>query len=148
MIDLFCFFQYQSGITIAFNVKKNGYCMSNLIVIGHQLKIEDFIDKINSKIFEILYFDELASAYDRLVSDQFNVLVLDVDNGNYLNYRNILKSNGFHNHLSIVALTSDDSLENIRNLKESNINEIVIKPVDKSRFNKILLNIIDQRELA
>ena len=121
--------------------------MSELIVIGKQFKVEKFINKVNKKVFEILYFDELASAYKKLLSNNLKVLVLDVDNGNFLNYRNILKSNGFHNKLSIVALTVDDSLENIRNLKESNINEIVIKPVDKSRFNKILLNIIDQRML-
>ena len=121
--------------------------MSELIVIGKQFKVEKFINKVNKKVFEILYFDELASAYKKLLSNNLKVLVLDVDNGNFLNYRNILKSNGFHNKLSIVALTVDDSLENIRNLKECNVNEIVIKPIDKSRFNKILLNIIDQRML-
>ncbi len=120
--------------------------MATLIFLDEQLKIMDFLSRENCKNFDLLRYNNLASVYTKLKEDYFKILILDVDNDRFQLYKNILKSNGFHNHLSILALTSDDSLENIRTLKESNINEIIIKPVDRNRFNRILLNIIDQRD--
>ena len=120
--------------------------MATLIILDEQLKIMDFLSRENCKNFDILQYDDLASVYTKLKENYFKILILDIDNDRFQSYKNILKSNGFHNQLSVVALTSDDSLENIRTLKESNINEIIIKPVDRNRFNRILLNIIDQRD--
>ncbi|KQC10496.1 MAG: hypothetical protein APR54_03105 [Candidatus Cloacimonas sp. SDB] len=119
--------------------------MFNLLIEKKHLQIAEVLNKKNRAAFDIQYFNDVNSAYNELSSENFKILILDIDHGKFLNYKNILQSNNCYNQYAVIALTSDDSLENIRNLKENNINEIIIKPVDKTRLNKILYKILNQR---
>jgi len=126
--------------------EKRKTLMFNLLIEKNQLHIAEVLSrKIRAK-FDIQYFNDVNSAYNEIRSENFKILILDIDQGKFLNYKNILQSSSYKNKYAVIALTSDDSLENIRNLKENNINEIIIKPIDKTRLNKILYNILNQRE--
>lgn len=102
--------------------------------------VEDTQQEINYR-----HFPDLISALKEIPVKGQSILILDYDEINEYSNKTMFISNGYNKNLNIIALTSDDSLENIRTIKERNIHEIIIKPIDKNRLNKIINSILSKK---
>jgi len=112
--------------------------MPLLTIVSEGTELVELLDKNNKKSFTVSQFDNLFSLYQKFDPTKCKILLLDVDTENYQRNRDLLRSNGFENRVKIIAVTANDSLENIRSLKEDQIGSILLKPVDRLKFNEIL----------
>lgn len=105
----------------------------------------NLLENINEQTREKVsykHYPDLISALKEISTTKFNILILDYDDMNDYSNRSMFISESYSKNLYIIALTSDESLENIRTIKEKNIHEIILKPIDNNRLNKILHNLI------
>lgn len=115
--------------------------MAELIIIGIFDKQITASLRKNSNFQKISCFDNLIDALRELKDDNIYILLMDIDLQPEFSSFHISLARGMNKNILIVALTADDSLNNIRELKEYNVNEILIKPVTEKKLENLMNNL-------
>ncbi len=121
--------------------------MCDLLVVSDIDK--DIANGLSFRIRKVLhyrYFNNLITALKEIPRSEDSILVLDCDYVNTFSTKSIFTSS-LYNDLHVIALTSDESLENIRNIKERNISQILIKPINNDRLENIISNILIEKNI-
>lgn len=121
--------------------------MCNLLMVSK--KEVNLLEKLSNKVrSEVHYrhFDDMIAALKAIPTREESILVLDCDDLNDYSNKSLFIS-PYYKNLHIIGLTSDDSLENIRTMKERNISKIILKPVNNERFEGVIKNILEQKNI-
>ena len=113
--------------------------MIDILFIGSN-ELYDTITRFtkgNSQI-NFYFYSNLVSAVKKLSPSKPYILVIDLEHEHIEDSYPLSIMRRLNGNLHSIALTSDDSLENIRALKEKEINDIAFMPLKKNRINEIL----------
>jgi len=83
-------------------------------------------------------YPDLKSALKHLNAARSCIMFIDNDYTQEISCYFISVARKLNRKLHIIVLTGDDSLNNIRDIKEKSINDIMLKPLDKDRFELVI----------
>ena len=119
--------------------------MIEILIVGSNEILNRVLDYFpENKGIHITHHDNLISAVKHISNTNTCILFIDLDHHNSVNTYSISAAKRLTNNLHIIAFTEDDSLDNIRTIKEKDINDIMIKPVNENRLREIIANTINR----
>ncbi|WP_297406712.1 sigma-54 dependent transcriptional regulator [uncultured Cetobacterium sp.] len=120
----------------------------SILVVSERKETLKQVRKALSDIYEIITFNNLLDALDMLRESDFDIVLLD----EYLTWFNFSeakrKLNGIGKDFVVVGLLEEENETLIQEMKEADIYNYLIKPVDAKEMNRIMIPALRNLEIV
>ncbi|MGL4989470.1 MAG: sigma 54-interacting transcriptional regulator [Cetobacterium sp.] len=119
----------------------------SILVVSERKETLKQVRKSFSEIYEIITFNNLLDALDMLRESDFDVVLLD----EYLTWFNFSeakrKLNGIGKDFVVIGLLDEENEALIQEMKEADIYNYLLKPVDVKEMNRIMMPALRNLEI-
>lgn len=120
----------------------------SILVVSERKETLKQVRKALSDIYEIITFNNLLDALDMLRESDFDIVLLD----EYLTWFNFSeakrKLNGIGKDFVVVGLLEEENETLIQEMKEADIYNYLLKPVDAKEMNRIMIPALRNLEIV
>lgn len=120
----------------------------SILVVSERKETLKQVRKALSEVYEIITFNNLLDALDMLRESDFDVVLLD----EYLTWFNFLeakrKLNGIGKDFVVIGLLDEENEALIQEMKEADIYNYLLKPVDVKEMNRIMIPALRSLEIV
>ncbi len=120
----------------------------SILVVSERKETLKQVRKALSEVYEIITFNNLLDALDMLRESDFDVVLLD----EYLTWFNFSeakrKLNGIGKDFVVIGLLDEENETLIQEMKEADIYNYLLKPVDVKEMNRIMIPALRSLEIV
>ena len=120
----------------------------SILVVSERKETLKQVRKALSEVYEIITFNNLLDALDMLRESDFDVVLLD----EYLTWFNFSeakrKLNGIGKDFVVIGLLDEENETLIQEMKEADIYNYLLKPVDVKEMNRIMIPALRNLEIV
>ncbi|MGL4357401.1 sigma-54 dependent transcriptional regulator [Cetobacterium sp.] len=120
----------------------------SILVVSERKETLKQVRKSLSEVYEIITFNNLLDALDMLRESDFDVVLLD----EYLTWFNFSeakrKLNGIGKDFVVIGLLDEENEALIQEMKEADIYNYLLKPVDVKEMNRIMIPALRNLEIV
>ncbi|MGL4977567.1 MAG: sigma 54-interacting transcriptional regulator [Cetobacterium sp.] len=120
----------------------------SILVVSERKETLKQVRKSFSEVYEIITFNNLLDALDMLRESDFDVVLLD----EYLTWFNFSeakrKLNGIGKDFVVIGLLDEENEALIQEMKEADIYNYLLKPVDVKEMNRIMIPALRNLEIV
>ncbi|WP_298065371.1 sigma-54 dependent transcriptional regulator [uncultured Cetobacterium sp.] len=120
----------------------------SILVVSERKETLKQVRKALSEVYEIITFNNLLDALDMLRESDFDVVLLD----EYLTWFNFSeakrKLNGIGKDFVVIGLLDEENEALIQEMKEADIYNYLLKPVDVKEMNRIMIPALRSLEIV
>ncbi|MGL4641489.1 MAG: sigma 54-interacting transcriptional regulator [Cetobacterium sp.] len=120
----------------------------SILVVSERKETLKQVRKALSEVYEIITFNNLLDALDMLRESDFDVVLLD----EYLTWFNFSeakrKLNGIGKDFVVIGLLDEENEALIQEMKEADIYNYLLKPVDVKEMNRIMIPALRNLEIV
>ena len=120
----------------------------SILVVSERKETLKQVRKALSEVYEIITFNNLLDALDMLRESDFDVVLLD----EYLTWFNFSeakrKLNGIGKDFVVIGLLDEENEALIQEMKEADIYNYLLKPVDVKEMNRIMIQALRSLEIV
>jgi len=120
----------------------------SILVVSERKETLKQVRKALSEVYEIITFNNLLDALDMLRESDFDVVLLD----EYLTWFNFSeakrKLNGIGKDFVVIGLLDEENEALIQEMKEADIYNYLLKPVDVREMNRIMIPALRSLEIV
>ena len=120
----------------------------SILVVSERKETLKQVRKALSEVYEIITFNNLLDALDMLRESDFDVVLLD----EYLTWFNFSeakrKLNGIGKDFVVIGLLDEENEMLIQEMKEADIYNYLLKPVDVKEMNRIMIPALRNLEIV
>ena len=122
--------------------------IKSILVVSERKETLKQVRKSLSEVYEIITFNNLLDALDMLRESDFDVVLLD----EYLTWFNFSeakrKLNGIGKDFVVIGLLDEENEALIQEMKEADIYNYLLKPVDVKEMNRIMIPALRNLEIV